>query len=174
MSSEREWVSSGAGWVSSARLHTSICVLVQSDTGGHQSWSQRPEKPIKRSRWRRGLVWVAVDRAEAAKNFDSRERRHRPGGEQGTSGRAQERHAWRRPALMGTSAPALGTHAALPWVSGCTAIESRFPPGIRSRPFHMHSKWLARMPAHSRILPPLLDLLTGHIDGCLVRCAGSL
>ena len=67
MSSEREWVSSGAGWVSSARLHTSICVLVQSDTGGHQSWSQRPEKPIKRSRWRRGLVWVAVDRAEAAK-----------------------------------------------------------------------------------------------------------
>ena len=60
-------------------------------------------------------------------------------------------------------------HGALP-----LSVDYRPTNGIRVRPFHMHSKWLAHTPAHSSTVPPLLDLVTSQIDGCLVRCAGSL
>ena len=125
--------------------------------------------------WRCGRgSWVADGLAEAAKNFDDRERRHYSGGDQGASGRAQERHAWRR---SWARAQRRWTPAMLfPWRDRCVplSVDRRPTNGARGWPFHLHSKWLAHTPGHSSIVPPLLDLVTSQIDGCLVRCAGSL
>ena len=76
-------------------------------------------------------------------------------------------------ALIGTSTTALDSHCSSVGETGALPlnVDRRPTNGIRSQHFHLHSKWLAHTAAHSSILPPLLDLLTGHIDGRLVRDA---
>ena len=76
---------------------------------------------------------------------------------------------------MGTSATALDSCCSSVGETGEVPlnVDRRPTNGTRGWPFYLHSKWRAHTPAYARILPPLLDLVTSHIDGRLVRCAGS-